>query len=66
MIDRQVDEEMILIEEVSDEALEAAAFVALGGLPTFPHTYCFACPADKPSAIENKHLRLQVPLQRRS
>jgi hypothetical protein len=45
MIDRQIDEEMILIEEVSDEVLEAAAFVSLGGLPTLPHTYCFACPS---------------------
>jgi hypothetical protein len=47
MIDHQVDEEMILIDEVSDEAVEAAAFVALGGLPTIMYaTYCFACPAD--------------------
>jgi len=46
MIDHQIDEEMILREEVSDEALEAAALVALGGLPTLPHTYCFACPSD--------------------
>jgi hypothetical protein len=46
MIDHQIDEEMILIDEVSDEALEAAAFVSLGGFPTLPHTYCFACPSD--------------------
>jgi hypothetical protein len=46
MIDHQTDEEMILRDEVSDEALEAAAFVALEGLPTLPHTYCFACPSD--------------------
>ncbi len=46
MIDHQVDEEMMLRDEVSDEAMEAAAFVALGGLPTLMHhTYCFACPA---------------------
>jgi len=45
--DHQIDEEMILIDEVSDEALEAAAFVALGGLPTLMYrTYCFACPSD--------------------
>jgi hypothetical protein len=34
MIDHQIDEEMILIDEVSDDALEAAAFVSLGGFPT--------------------------------
>ena len=46
MTDDQIDEETMLIEEVSDEALEAAAFVALGGFPTLPNTYCFACPSD--------------------
>ena len=47
MIDHQIDEEMILRQEVSDEALEAAALVALGGLPTLMYrTYCFACPSD--------------------
>ena len=47
MIDPQIDEEMILMAEVSDEALEAAALVALGGLPTIMYrTYCFACPSD--------------------
>ena len=47
MIDHQIDEEMILIDEVSDEALEAAALVALGGLPTLMYrTYCFSCPSD--------------------
>ena len=45
-IDHQIAEEMILRDEVSDDAMEAAAFVALGGLPTLPHTYCFACPSD--------------------
>ncbi len=46
-IDHQIDEEMIFRDEVSDEALEAAAFVALGGLPTIMYgTYCFACPSD--------------------
>jgi len=46
MIDHLIDEEMILIDEVPDEALEAAAGLALGGFPTLPHTYCFACPSD--------------------
>ena len=47
MIDHQIDEEMIRRHEVSDEALEAAALVALGGLPTLMYrTYCFACPSD--------------------
>jgi hypothetical protein len=60
--DHQIDEEMILVDEVSDEAVEAAGSVALRGLPTLPHTYCFACPADKPSAMENKDLRFQALL----
>jgi hypothetical protein len=30
----------------SQTKLEAVALVALGGLPTLPHTYCFACPSD--------------------
>ena len=47
MIDYQIDEETILMDEVSDPALEAAAFVALGGLPTLMYrTYCFTCPSD--------------------
>jgi hypothetical protein len=46
MIDRQINEEMILLrDEVSDEAVEAAALVTVGGFPTLPHTYCFACPS---------------------
>ena len=52
MIDHQTDEEMILIDEVPDETLEAAASVALGGLPTLPNTYCFACPAIRCEATE--------------
>jgi hypothetical protein len=48
-IDHPIDEEMILIDEVSDEAVEAAAFVALGGLPTIMYrTYCFTCPVSDP------------------
>jgi hypothetical protein len=46
MIDHQIDEEMIFKDEVSDEAVEAAGLVALGGFPTLPHTYCFGCPSD--------------------
>jgi hypothetical protein len=65
MIDHQTNKEMILIDEVSDEAVEAAGLAALGGLPTLPHTYCFACPADPPSAQENNDLRFQVAVQRR-
>jgi hypothetical protein len=45
MTDDQINEETIFTDEVSDETLEAAAFVALGGFPTLPHTYCFGCPA---------------------
>jgi len=62
MIDHQVDEEMILIDEVSDEALEAAALVALRGLPTLPHTYCFACPSDPLRVISANAPKLQAQL----
>jgi hypothetical protein len=55
MIDRQIDEEIILKNEVSDEALEAAALVELGGLPTLPHTYCFGCPAIRCEATQAAH-----------
>ena len=41
----QTDEEVVLRDEVSDEAVEAA-FVARRGLPTLMHnTYCFVCPS---------------------
>jgi len=43
MID-QTDEE-VLRNEVSDEALEAAALAVIGRFPTLPNTYCFACPS---------------------
>ena len=43
----QTDEEIILVDEVSDEAVETA-FVAPGGYPTLVwKTYCFTCPAAK-------------------
>ncbi len=43
----QTDEEMILRDEVSDKALEAAS-VAPGGFPTLVYgTYCFTCPSAK-------------------
>ena len=46
MINHQINEEMIFRDKVSDEAVEAAAFVALGGLPILMYaTYSFACPA---------------------
>jgi hypothetical protein len=41
----QTDEDALLRDDVSDEAIEAAS-VAWGGLPTLLHgTYCFACPS---------------------
>jgi hypothetical protein len=46
MIDHQINEEMIFRDKISDEAVEAAAFVAPGGLPIPIYaTYSFACPA---------------------
>jgi hypothetical protein len=42
----QTDEGDLLRDEVSDEALEAAASVATGGLPTVWYsTHCFGCPS---------------------
>jgi len=42
----QPDEGDFLINEVSDEALEAAASVATAGLPTLWYsTHCFRCPS---------------------
>jgi hypothetical protein len=41
----QPDEGDLLRDEVSDEALEAAASVATAGLPTLWYsTHCFGCP----------------------
>ena len=62
MIDYQIDEEMILMDEVSDPALEAAALIAVGGLPTVPHTYCFACPSDPLRVISTNAPKLQPQL----
>ena len=49
MID-QTDEE-VLRDEVSDEALEAAALAVIGRFPTLPNTYCFGAtqPQSEPS-----------------
>lgn len=52
-------DEDVLRDEVSDEALVAAAFVALGGLPTLPQTYCFACPSVPLDAIRGKVCQTQ-------
>ena len=42
----QTDEGYLLRDEVSDEAVEAAASVATGGLPTLWYsTHCFGCPS---------------------
>jgi hypothetical protein len=42
----QPDEGDLLSDEVSDEAVEAAASVATGGLPTVWYsTHCFGCPS---------------------
>jgi len=70
VIDHQVDEEMTLRDEVSDEAMEAAAFVALGGLPTLMHhTYCFACPANlrffRPSLPQHRLATVSATLSQR-
>ena len=43
MID-QTDEE-VLRNDVSDEALEAAALAVIGRFPTLSNTYCFAYPS---------------------
>ena len=42
----QPDEGDLLRDEVSDEAVEAAASIATGGLPTLWYsTHCFGCPS---------------------
>ena len=62
MIDHQIEQEMILRDEVSDPALEAAALIAVGGLPTLPNTYCFACPSDPLRVISANAPKLQAQL----
>jgi hypothetical protein len=45
----QPDEGDLLRDEVSDEAVEAAASVATGRLPTLWYsTHCFGCPSGLP------------------
>ena len=59
MIDHQINEEMIFRDKVSDEAVEAAAFVALGGLPTLMYaTYSFACPAMHCESAQPRRFKL--------
>jgi hypothetical protein len=49
----QNDEGDLLRDEVSDEALEAAASVATGALPTLWYsTHCFGCPSRPASAVK--------------
>ena len=61
MIDHQIDQEMILSDEVSDEAVEAAAVVAGGGLPTLMYrTYCFTCPVSGPLRLPKQPVRLNL------
>jgi hypothetical protein len=55
MIDHQIELEMILRDEVSDEVVEAAALVIVGGFPTLPHTYCFACPSDPAHSLRYRY-----------
>jgi hypothetical protein len=47
----------LLRDEASDEALEAAASVSTGGLPTLSYsTHCFGCPS-RPISGENADAR---------
>jgi hypothetical protein len=48
MNERHTNDDQILegtvIDEISDEDLEAAAGVPVGAVPTLLGTYCFTCP----------------------
>jgi hypothetical protein len=56
--ERQTDEGDLLRDEVSDEAVEAAASVATGGLPTLWYsTHCFGCPSRPALGREVAHAR---------
>jgi len=54
----QTDEDGVLRDDVSDEAVEVAS-VGRGGLPTLLYgTYCFACPSR--CGIESRDTRFDV------
>src|ERR1700757_3865896 len=49
----QTDEGDLLRDEISDQAIEAAASVAPGGLPTLWYsTHCFGCPSQPPNGSQ--------------
>jgi hypothetical protein len=50
----QTDDDALLRDDVSDDAIEAAA-VARGGFPTLLYgTYCFGCPSRPPLKLLSK------------
>jgi hypothetical protein len=54
----QTDEGDLLRDEISDEAVEAAASVATGGLPTLWYsTHCFGCPSRPALGGQAAHAR---------
>src|SRR6516162_891207 len=57
----QTDEGDLLRGEVSYEAVEAAASVATGGLPTFWYsTHCFGCPCRPASKDKARRIAANV------